>query len=83
MSPQHTPGPWSVGPSAVVLGANGKRVCQLAVRIDEAELAYARLIAEAPAMLAVLREAHKNGGLGKARSFEVSAILARIDGAAA
>jgi hypothetical protein len=33
----HTSGPWSLGPSAVVLGANGKRICSLNVRLDSTD----------------------------------------------
>lgn len=51
---RHTPGPWSLGPAAVVLGADGRRVCQLAVRIDDTDVADARLIAAAPEMFEAL-----------------------------
>ena len=54
MSGGHTPGPWTFGPSAVILGSNGKRVCQLAVRLDAADLADANLVAAAPDLLEVL-----------------------------
>lgn len=49
-----TPGPWTFGPSATILGANGRRVCRFGVFIDETELADARLIAAAPDLLDAL-----------------------------
>lgn len=46
----YTPGPWVLGPAATILGADGTRVCQVAVRIDQYDVANGLLIASAPEM---------------------------------
>lgn len=54
MSAGHTPGPWSVGPAHAVIGANGKRVCQGAIRHDDHDVDDIFLIASAPELLEAL-----------------------------
>ena len=46
----YTPGPWVLGPAATILGADGTRVCQVAVRIDQYDIANGHLITSAPDM---------------------------------
>ena len=53
-APMHTPGPWVGGPAATVLAADGRRVCQMAVRIDETEVADWHLVIAAPDLLVAL-----------------------------
>jgi hypothetical protein len=91
----HTPGPWHVDGSSVT-GADGHRVADVrdsvyAKGVTRDRDANARLIAEAPAMLDVLRafvdtlgpDDHVGcvGTLGCSFN-DARAILARIDGAA-
>lgn len=54
MSGQHTPGPWSLAPAHVIIGANGMRICQVPVRLDANDVADLRLIAAAPELLEAL-----------------------------
>jgi len=78
MTTTHTPGPWVrediYGVQHVF--PSGDRPA-IARAISEAD---ARLIAEAPAMLAALRDAYQSRVFGPRRTSEVRAILARIDG---
>jgi hypothetical protein len=48
-----TPGPWSFAPASVIIGADGKRVCQVFVRLDDTDLGDGFLIASAPDLLAL------------------------------
>lgn len=98
MSTKHTPGPWkatqfgrcwAIGPEA----SDNERddICRIGLEAAYAEsAANARLIAEAPAMLAALREVYALLENPDADQFDadkveltVAAILARIDGGAA
>jgi hypothetical protein len=59
---KHTPGPWSLETLTTkagrdkrgLSGSDGKRICDITVYDDQAD-ANARLIAQAPALLAALR----------------------------
>ena len=58
---KHTPGPWKIGmrPGPIVYGPMGEQVCNMRapLLIEEENLANARLIAAAPAMLEALKDA--------------------------
>lgn len=61
MNKKHTPGPWHIGmkPGPMIYGTLGEQVCDMRDEvIDNAEnVANARLIAAAPALLAMLERA--------------------------
>jgi len=47
-----TPGPWSLAPASVIIGADGRRVCAVPVRLDDADVGDAHLIAASPELYA-------------------------------
>jgi hypothetical protein len=91
MTTTHTPGPWFVDDA---VDTTHLAACMIAnpswVAIEDTDpygghLAYchpdnAPIIAEAPAMLAALRDAYQSRVFGPRLTSEVRAILARIDG---
>ena len=90
MTDKHTPGDWHIlsGPEWGGFTVSGLRLvatmCDWGVVEGEAE-ANARLITEAPAMLAALRDllaALEARGAGGCSMDQARAILARIDGEA-
>ena len=73
-----TPGPWTQGSNYEVVATDGTNICK--VHNDEGQgAANARLIAEAPAMLEIVRVAAEYySATGAPWAKDASAILARI-----
>ncbi len=96
MNTKHTPGPWHVGmrPGPMIYGADSAQVADMRgdLLARDESAANVRLVVEAPAMLAALREAlpeiqRLNRAAGEAvfnpaATGIIREILARIDGAA-